>query len=134
MTGKAFGQQTPTQGEAAVSWATWSDGSGGTPAVDGNADWGKLKLPWTNGEGRSAVYDMGFVTSRTFTVTNQRYGSGSGAAVLQIRGSESTFTQDSTVPVWEEYAGTISRYWRYVQVGATTAVMFDQYSGTVTVE
>jgi hypothetical protein len=130
---KAFGQQTPTQGEDAVSWQTWSDGAGGTPSVSGDADWGKLQLDLSGAEGRSAVYDLGSASWQRFAVTENRYGSGQGAAVLQIRGSTASFAQDSTVPVWEEYKGAISRYWRYMQVGMTTNDVFDQQSGAVVV-
>jgi hypothetical protein len=41
---KAFGQQTPTMGEDAVSWQTFSDGVGGIPNTTVNIDWGKLSL------------------------------------------------------------------------------------------
>ena len=134
MGARAFGQQTPTQGETAVSWQTWSDGNGGTPLVDGDADWGKLAIPLSGGEGRSAVVDLGYLTTRTFTLTQNRYGTGNAGAVLQIRGSETSFTQDSTVPVWEEYTAAVSRFWRYVQVGEIVSSLFDQQSGAVTVE
>lgn len=131
MTGKAFGEQNPTQGEDAVSWQTWSDGAGGTPTVIGDADWGKLQLALSGAEGRSAVYDLETASSRTYTLTTNRYGAGGGNAILQIRGSSGTFTQDSNVPVWEDYAGTITRTWRFVQIRETTSGLFDQSSGTV---
>lgn len=131
---KAFGQQTPTGGEDAVSWATWSDGSGGAVSVVGDADWGKLSLPTTGAEGRSAVYDLGNTFARTFYLTPNRYGTGQNNAVLEIRGSTTSFLQDAAVPVWEEYTAPISRTWRYVQVSVTTSDLFDQQSGTMAVE
>jgi hypothetical protein len=131
MTGKAFGEQSPSQGETAVSWQTWSDGAGTAPTVYGNADWGKLVLDLSGEEARSAVYDLGDTVQRTFTVTANRYGAGAGNAVYQIRGAAGTFTQDGTIPVWEEYSSTIARNWRYVQTGVTTGTLFDQSSGTV---
>ena len=136
MGAKAFGVQSPTGGEDAVSWQTWSDGAGGAPTIDGDADWGSLKLDYnpSGEEGRSAVYDLGSLAVRTFTLTEHVYGTGSGDAVLQIRGSETSFLQDAAVPAWEEYTAEISRYWRYVQVGETTAGVFDQQSGAVAVE
>lgn len=116
MGAKAFGQETPTQGETAVSWQTWSDGSGGAPLVAGDADWGKLAIPLSGGEGRSAVYDQGSVGSRQYTLTSNRYGVGSSGALLQIRGSETVFTQDAVLPQWETYSAPIARAWRYYQV------------------
>jgi len=134
MTGKAFGVEIPDQGEAAVKWTTWSDGAGGIPSVIGDADWGKLALSATGAEGRSAVYDHGSVATRTYTLTENRYGTGDDEPVLQIRGSVSSFLQDAAVPVWEEYTAPIVRSWRYVQVGETTSATFDQSSGIVAVE
>lgn len=121
MGAKAFGVQSPTQGEDAVSWQTWSDGAGSVPTIDGDADWGKLKLDLNPGEeGRSAVYDLGSAVSRTFTLTENRYGTGEEHATLQIRGSATTFTQDSTAIEWEPYNGAVVKTWRYVQVRAST--------------
>ena len=131
---KAFGEQNPTQGEDAVSWQTWSDGAAGIPTITGDADWGKLTLDLSGEEGRSAVYDLGSAATRKFTLTENRYGTGAEDAVLQIRGSITSFLQDAAVPVWEEYTAPISRYWRYVQVSETTSALFDQSSGTVAVE
>jgi phage tail tape-measure protein len=134
MAGKAFGEQSPLSGEDAVSWQTWTNGAGTVPTIYGDADWGKLILDLSGEEGRSAVYDLGDTAARTFTITANRYGAGYENAVYQIRGASGTFTQDGSVPVWEEYSGTISRNWRFVQAGVTTSGTFDQFSGTVTVE
>ena len=131
---KAFGEQSPTLGEDPVSWQTWSDGAAGIPNVTVNADWGKLSLQLSGAEGRSAVYDLGSAVARTFTLTENVYGTGAEDAVLQIRGSTTSFLQDAAVPVWEEYTAPISRVWRYVQVGETTIETFDQSSGTEAVE
>lgn len=120
MGSKAFGEQNPTLGEDAVSWQTWSDGDGDTPNVTGDADWGKLSLQLSGAEGRSAVYDLGSAKTRTFTLTENRYGTGENDAVLQIRGDTTAFTQDDTVVDWETYAAPIDRGWRYVQVRETT--------------
>lgn len=131
---KAFGEQSPTFGEDPVSWQTWSNGSGSPPTIEGNADWGKLSLQISGAEGRSAVYDLGNIVTRTFTLTENRYGTGAENAILQIRGSTGSFVQDSAVPAWEEYITSISRLWRYVQVSETTIMTFDQSSGSVAVE
>ncbi len=117
---KAFGVQSPTQGEDPVSWQTWSDGDGSIPNVVGNADWGQLSLQLAGAEGRSAVYDLGALRIRKFILTENRYGSGSGSAALQIRGDSAPFTQDSSVVDWEDYVDPIFRNWQYVQVRETT--------------
>jgi hypothetical protein len=117
---KAFGEQNPTLGEDPVSWQTWSDGAGGIPNVVGNIDWGKLSLQLSGAEGRSAVYDHGSALLRTYTLTENRYGVGSGSADLQIRGDTSIFAQDDVYPYWEDYTIQISRTWRYVQVRENT--------------
>lgn len=135
MTAKVFGEENPTQGETAVSWQTWSNGTSGTPEIDGDPDWGRLKL-LSGQEARSAVYDIGSTGTFTFTLTENLYGSsfGTGSAISQIRGDIVTFNQDDNVPVWEEYIEPISRYWRYIQIGKTRAETFDQSSGSVVEE
>jgi hypothetical protein len=121
MGAKAFGEQNPTAGETAVSWQTWSDGAAGIPDVVGDADWGKLKLDLDPGEeGRSTVYDLGSAVSRKFTLTENRYGTGTGDAALQIRGDSNLFDQDDVTPDWESYTTPISRTWRYVQIREIT--------------
>jgi len=121
---KAFGEQTPTLGEDAVSWQTWSDGAGAIPNVTINPDWGKLSLQTAGAEGRSAVYDLGSATTRKFTLTENRYGTGSGVGLLQIRGDTVAFTQDDNVVDWETYTAPVSHAWRYVQVRETTFVYY----------
>lgn len=121
---KAFGQQTPTQGEDAVSWQTFSDGAGGIPNTTVDIDWGKLSLQTAGAEGRSAVYDLGASRTRKFKLTENRYGNGSGSAVLQIRGSTTIFTQDDTVVDWETYTAPVEHDWQWVQVRETTYVYY----------
>lgn len=118
---KAFGEQNPTQGETAVSWQTWSDGAAGIPDIDGDADWGKLKLDLSGEEGRSAVYDLGSSVSRKFTLSENRYGTGEYSADIQIRGSDDSFGQDDVLPSWNDYIIPITQTWRYVQVRVTTS-------------
>lgn len=113
---KAFGEQNPTQGENSVSWQTWSDGDGGSPLVTGDADWGKLHL--SNNEGRSAVYDLGSSKARTFTIDQNRYGTGDTVTV-QIRYSDTSFDQDDIAPSWIIYSSPAKYTCRYVQVRAT---------------
>jgi hypothetical protein len=119
---KAFGEQNPTQGEDPVSWQTWSDGTAEIPNIIGNVDWGKLSLQQTGAEGRSLVYDLGSSKTRTFTLTENRYGTGAESATIQIRGDTSLILQDDLFPVWETYTVPISKGYRYVQVRAITAI------------
>ena len=123
---KAFGQQTPTGSEDAVSWATWSDGAGGTVSVVGDADWGKLSLPQSGAEGRSAVYDLGNTATRTFYLTENRYGTGDNEPSLQIRGSTTLFAQDDELPAWVDYTTPVSYAWRYVQVRGLIGTILPQ--------
>lgn len=124
MGAKAFGEQSPTQGEDAVSWQTWSNGFGTVPNVSGDPDWGKLSLELSGAEGRSAVYDMGSAVTRTFTLEENRYGTGAEDATLQIRGSTTIFEQDDIEPTWETYSTSVSRNWRYVQVREITSDIY----------
>lgn len=112
----AYGENNTTQGETEVSWATWSNGAGGTPTIIGDADWGKLELA-VGQEGRSAVLDIGNSYERIYKLTENRYGTGQETATLQIRGDTSSFLQDAGEPPnWETYSTPITRTWRYVQV------------------
>lgn len=113
--GLAFGEQNPTQGEHAIEWPTWDNGSGGAITVIGDANWGKMELI-VGAQGRSRVYDIGNANTRIYTLTPNRYGSGSETATLQIRGDTVSFNQDDASPTWETYTVAISRAWRYVQV------------------
>ena len=99
---------------------SWSDGVGGIPNVTGDIDWGKLSLQLAGAEGRSAVYDLGSAKTRTFTLTENRYGTGAEDAALQIRGDTVSFTQDDNTVDWEDYTVPVSHGWRYVQVRETT--------------
>lgn len=122
---KAFGEQNPTQGEDAVSWSTWHNGVSGSVVVEGDPDWGRLKLTSDNDEGRSAVYDFGNTgTNRKLTITENRYGTGTGTATIQIRGDVSSFNQDDNAPIWEIYTGSVSKAYRYIQVRATTRTIW----------
>lgn len=120
---KAFGVQSPSQGEDAVSWVTWSDGAGGAPTIIGDADWGKLSLDYSGNEGRSAVYDLGSIGTRTFTLTRNRYGTGTGSATLQYRYSDTTFSQDALTPAWITYNSAVSLSCRYIQVREITGFL-----------
>jgi hypothetical protein len=129
----AFGEQNPTQGETEVSWQTWSDGVGNVPTIDGDADWGKLNLDLSGEEGRSAVYDLGSSHARTFTLTENRYGTGGESAILEIRGHDTTiFSQNNLNLAWEEYTAPVSHTWRYIQTRVRTDNGFSA-SGAVSI-
>ena len=73
-------------------------------------------------EGRSAVYDLGSAVTRTFKITENRYGTGTEDATIQIRGDTNPFNQDDGEPPnWANYVGPTVQGWRYVQVRVTTA-------------
>jgi hypothetical protein len=111
-----WGEETPTDGETAKSWQTWDDGAGGAPTVSGDADWGKLSLA-TSAIGHGSVEEVGIPgVTRIFTITSNKYGTGSGSFVVKIRGADTIFAQDDASPSWETYSGTISRQWCFVQV------------------
>jgi len=117
-----FGWSSPSYGEVPVSWQTWDDGFGHVPTIDGDPNWGKLNLDLSapGEEGRSQVYDLGSSHARTFTLTENRYGTGGESATLQIRGDTSPFNQDDFSPIWANYSGPVSQTWRYVQIRETT--------------
>ena len=112
---KAFGYQFPTLGETGVSWTTFDNGSGGAITVSGNADWGKGELD-IGEEMRSAVQDLGDIATRTFTLTPNRYGTGSGTATLQYRGQDAVFVQDDNVLAWTNYTVPFALSCRYFQI------------------
>jgi len=113
-----FGEEYPLEGEAGISWQTWSDGAAGLPTVVGDSDWGNLQLGTSVSESRSAVYDLTNENLRIFTLTENRYGAGAlpEQATLQIRGDSSAFLQDDASPDWTDYASPLTRTWRYVQI------------------
>ena len=113
--GLAFGEQNPTQDEAPESWQTWSDGSAGLPVIIDNPDWGQLQLTF-NVEGRSKVYAFDSDIEKRFTLTTNRYQTGQGTAIPQIRGSASIFSQDDNIIAWTNYTGTLHTDWRFIQI------------------
>ena len=112
--GLAFGEQSPT-GESAVSWATFIR-TGST--ISGSADWGKLETSSGN-TGNSKIYDFGTVASRLITLTDNKYGTGSGTGTKKIRGQDTVFVNGDGTPSWETYSGPISKTWRFIQVQIT---------------
>ena len=105
-------------GETAESWQTFSNGAASVPTITGDSDWGKMQLDLTE-EGRSKVYDFGDSQKRTYTLTENRYGTGQESATLQIRGDTTVFLQDDSTPTWNTYSVPVNESWRYVQVRET---------------
>jgi hypothetical protein len=113
-----FGEQNPTLGEIPVSWQTWDNGSGVVPVISGDVNWGKIQLS-SGEEGRSLVYDLGMIEQRLITITENRYGTGQGIAVLQYRCSDTVFLPTDNVLSWTNYTGIFSSIFRFIQVRAT---------------
>lgn len=110
-----YGSNIPASGESAITWKKWDDGAAGAVTVSGDADWGKLQLV-VGAEGRSNVIDLGEAVPRTFTITENAYGSGQGDADLEIRGQAGSFAQDDASPDWTAYTVPTLQTWRYVQI------------------
>jgi len=114
-----WGEESPD--ETPESWDTWSDGAAGSPVIDGDADWGKLRLRHEFGDiGHGPVKDLGSVENRWVVLTLDKYGSGSGSSKAYIRGQNSSFNQDDGSPAWEEYTGVVQKTWQYIQVKVET--------------
>jgi len=113
--GLCFGEESPTDGEIPISWQTFSNGSATIPTIIGDADWGKMQLNLTQ-QGRSSIYDFGDSNFRQYSLTRNKYGTGQGTAILQIRGDTSLFLQDDILPAWNNYSIPIIQSWRYIQI------------------
>ena len=113
--GAVFGYNTVSNNESAISWKKWDDGSAGAITVSGDADWGKGELA-IGEEMRSPVYDLSEISTRTFTLTENKYGAGSGTATLQYRGQDASFDQDDVGPAWTEYTVPFDLSCRYFQI------------------
>jgi len=114
----AYGYATPDVGETATSWTTWHLGVGA--AITGDADYGDLSIPFGI-TCSSPVLDSGDTESKTYTVTCPKYGSNSGTATVQYRGSASTFLWDAETPSWTTYTVPVTQAWQYFQVRLTGA-------------
>lgn len=89
--------------------------------VAGDADWGKLQV--TDGTpDYGPVVDRGEANEQIFTVTLNKYGSGSGAVNVFIRGSAAGFAQHDVSPAWQAYTEPVQDAWRYIQVKLEEAV------------
>ena len=88
---------------------------GGIPTITGDTNWGKLNLD-LNDQGRSRVYDFGANILTKITITENRYGTGSGTATIQYRVSVDAFLQDDVAPTWTTYTVSVTETFRYIQV------------------
>jgi len=111
----AFGEQTPLAGEVAKSWQNWHliDGV----SIDGDADWGKLKLGSIGGDyAVNNPVDLVTEEDKQLTITRDLYGDGSGNIKVSIRGQANSFNwDDGEPPSWEEYTVPVNKSWRWVQ-------------------
>jgi hypothetical protein len=113
--GIAWGEQNPDPGETPVTWKRWQVSPGVQITVQGDADWGKAEVE----DGTidyGDVVDTGDTSTKTFTVTRDKYGAGSGNISVYIRGQASPFTQHAGSPSWNLYSGATTQAWRYVQL------------------
>lgn len=68
------------------------------------------------------VVDRGESNEQVFTITVDKYGAGSGAVNVFIRGSASSFGQHDVSPAWQAYTAPVQDFWRYIQVKLEEAV------------
>jgi len=86
-------------------------------SIDGDADWGKLKLGSIGGDyAVSEVKDYPDSTGKLFTITRDPYGAGSGNVKISVRGQAASFLWDDVEPAWEEYTDPITEEWKYIQL------------------
>jgi hypothetical protein len=98
-----------------VRWAL--AGTQATVTVIGDPDWGDAEIP-VGSIGVSPVTDTGDWSNKTFTFLVNKYGTGSGNAILSIRGSDAPFGMFDASPAWVLYTAPTPQAWRYVQVRA----------------
>ena len=116
----AFGEESPSE-QNIITWNTWEDDDGNVSEVDGDVEWGKLRLRSDLDEiGYSQVMDCKSVKSRQFSVEVDKYGTSSGSYAVYIRGSSTSFTADAGSPAWSLYSVPVIETWRYVQLKVVT--------------
>jgi hypothetical protein len=108
-----WGEQFPV--EQPVTWQRWESAPGVPLTTTGDSAWGKAVVE----DGTPIVghvVDTGDESTKTFTVTRDKYGTGSGNITISIRGSNALFGQHDGSPSWATYSGPTSQAWRYVQI------------------
>jgi hypothetical protein len=113
--GIAWGEQTPTDEETPLAWTLWKDGADGAVTVVGDASWGQLEVV-TGTAVYGSVIDIGSTALKTFSVTRDKYGTGSGNVAISIRGSDTSFAQLDVSPSWAAYSAPTQQTWQYVQL------------------
>lgn len=83
--------------------------------ITGDPDWGDASFD-AGSPIVSPVTDTGDTGSKTFTITANKYGTGSGAQAIYIRGQATSFGMFDPSPSWEAYSAPTPQTWRYVQV------------------
>jgi len=87
------------------------------PTIDGDSDWGSLKLGSVGSEyAVSEVKEYPDDSEKLFTITLNVYGSGSGNSKISLRGQAASFLWDDVEPSWIEYTGPTTKTWKYVQI------------------
>jgi len=87
-------------------------------SIDGDSDWGKLKLGSAGGDyAVSEVKEYPDDSEKLFTITLNVYGSGSGNSKISLRGQTASFLwDDGEPPNWEVYTAPVNKTWRYIQI------------------
>ena len=109
-----WGENVATD-ETPRSWQFWETAPATVIDVTGDADWGKAEV-WDGTPALGDVIDTGDTDTKTFTVTRDKYGTGSGSVTIYIRGDTSVFGQHDGSPSWAEYTAPTVQSWRYVQL------------------
>lgn len=108
-----WGEQFPV--EQPVTWQRWESAAGVPLTTTGDTNWGKAEV-FDGTPIVGHVVDTGDSLSKTFTVTRDKYGTGSGNVTISIRGSATSFGQHDGSPAWSTYTTPTTQTWRYVQV------------------
>jgi len=110
-----WGEETPDAGEESKPWTYWRK-PGGAYAELETDEWGRVTVTYPDSI-YGLVEDTGDTSPKSFAVTRDKYGTGSGSVEVWIRGSATSFDPDNPItPTYEEYAAPITRSWRYVQL------------------
>ena len=100
--------------EEAQEWPRFQTAVDTPITVSGDPDWGKAVIS-DGTPGRSNVLNLGDSNARTFTIIQNKYGTGDEGNAY-IRGSATSFAQHDGTPSWELYSTPIVRNWQYVQI------------------
>ena len=120
-------------GEESKPWPYWKIDAATHVVVSGDPDWGAVEVADSTPVFGN-VTDTGDTSLRDFSVTLDKYATGSGSVTVYIRGSATPFGQfdeggsrqriipgygqinEPSGPSWAEYTAPTTQTWRYVQV------------------